>query len=64
MERMTVTNHNGHFRIPAERMGVFRMDPSGHSIAIFGDVADRLGQYEDLLTMEEAQAYARKRTKK
>lgn len=64
MQRMTVTNHNGHFRIPVERMGDFRIDQSGISIALFGDVVDRLGAYEDSLTVEEAKVYARKKDKK
>ena len=49
------------FRAPVERLGEFRMLQVGGSIAIFGDMIDRLGRYESALTVEEAETFARKK---
>ena len=46
------------FRVPIERLGEFRMLQVGGSMALYGDVIDRLGRYEAALTVEEAEAYA------
>lgn len=59
--RYTQKNPNGTFRAPIERLGEFRILQSGSSIALFGDMINRLGQYEAALTIEEAEAYARKK---
>ena len=63
MDRFTVLNPNGRFRVPAERLGDFRIEQSGLFVAVFGDMVDRLGAYEDLLTLQEAKEYDRKRKK-
>lgn len=58
--RYTHRNPDGEtFRAPVERLGEFRMLQVGGSIAIFGDMIDRLGRYEAALTVEEAEAYAK-----
>ncbi|MCI9681389.1 MAG: hypothetical protein HFI26_08390 [Lachnospiraceae bacterium] len=62
-KRYTRKNINGSFRIPAENAGEFRMDQTGISIAFFGDAINKLGQYEELLTLEEARQYAARRIK-
>ena len=60
--RYTHRNPDGAtFRAPVERLGEFRMLQVGGSIAIFGDMIDRLGRYESALTNEEAEAYARRK---
>ncbi len=62
-KRYTRRNPNGSFRIPAENAGEFRLDQTGIHIAFFGDAINKLGQYEELLTLEEARRYAARRTK-
>lgn len=61
--RYTRRNPNGSFRIPAEGMGEFGMKQTGISIALFGDAVNKLGQYEELLTLREAQEYAARKRK-
>ncbi len=39
------------------------MDQTGIHIAFFGDIINKLGQYEELLTLEEARRYAARRIK-
>ena len=55
MERMTIANPGGaKYRASIERVGSFRIEANGLSIAIMGDLVDRLGAYEDIgLTPEE-----------
>lgn len=36
---------------------------AGPSIAFFGDAVNKLGQYEELLTLKEARQYAAKKIK-
>ncbi|MCI9624990.1 MAG: hypothetical protein HFI23_16920 [Lachnospiraceae bacterium] len=62
-KRYTRKNPNGSFRIPAENAGEIRMSQTGISIAFFGDAINKLGQYEELLTLEEARRYTARRTK-
>lgn len=62
-KRYTRKNPNGSFRIPAEDAGEIRMLQAGISIAFFGDAVDKLGQYEELLTLKEARQYAAKKIK-
>lgn len=62
-KRYTRKNPNGSFRIPAENAGEIRMDQTGIHIAFFGDIINKLGQYEELLTLEEARRYAARRIK-
>lgn len=62
-KRYTRKNPNGSFRIPAENAGEIRMPQTGISIAFFGDAINKLGQYEELLTLEEARRYTARRTK-
>lgn len=60
--KFTQRNPDGKtFRAPAERLGEFRMLQVGGSIALYGDVIDRLGRYEAALSVEEAEAYARRK---
>lgn len=61
--KYTQKNPNGTFRAPVERMGEFRMLQIGGSIALYGDLVNRLGRYEEILSIEEAEAYARVRRK-
>ena len=60
-DRYTRRNPNGSFRAPAEHLGDFRILQCAGSIALYGDLVDRLGRYEELLTLEEAEAYARQK---
>lgn len=62
-KRYTRKNPNGSFRIPAENAGEIRMSQTGIGIAFFGDAINKLGQYEELLTLEEARRYTARRTK-
>ena len=39
------------------------MKQTGISIALFGDAVNKLGQYEELLTLREAQEYAARKRK-
>ena len=62
MQRYTHKKPDGKtYRVPAEKLGEFRMLQVGGSIALYGDLINRLGRYEDLLTVEEAEAYARRK---
>lgn len=64
-ERMTQRNPNGRtYRIPLTRAGEFRVVVDKHSAALFGDPVDRLGTYEDCLTLEEALAYKKRNEKR
>lgn len=61
-ERFTQRNPNGEsFRIPVERFGNFEIKQFGPTVAMFGDIVDRLGRYEAALTVEETEAYARRK---
>lgn len=65
MDRFTHINPNGQtYRVPVERIGEFRIDQCGSSIAMFGDMVDKLGRYEDYLTIEEAKRYASRKKEK
>lgn len=61
MKRLTNQNHSTNpgakptYRIPVERFGEFSIKSHGMFTAMFGDIADKLGQYEDLGTVEELQ---------
>ena len=58
--RYTQKNPNGEtFRIPVERFGDFEIKQFGPTVAMFGDIVNRLGRYEAALTIEEVEAYAR-----
>lgn len=43
----------GNYRIPGERMGSFRFESNKYFQDFYGDIADRVGAYEDCETMEE-----------
>lgn len=60
-KRYTRRNPNGSYRIPVEGVGEFRISQFGNSIALHGDPVDKLGEYESLLSLREARAYAAKR---
>ncbi len=62
-ERYTRKNPNGSFRVPIEEVGQFRIEQNRNSIGIFGDVVDKLGEYEELLSIQEAREYAKKKKK-
>lgn len=58
-ETFTRANPDGKsFRIPIERCGEFRILQSGNSIAMFGDIVDKLGRYEKAISLAEAERYA------
>lgn len=63
-KRFTRRNPNGSFRIPVESIGIFRIEQTGRSIAVFGDVANKLGKYEELITLEDAKKYAAEKEKR
>lgn len=55
MNRFTHKNPDGSFRAPLEWIGEFRLNQCGSSLAVYGDLVNRLGQYEDLISLEELQ---------
>ena len=55
MNRYTHKNPDGTFRAPVEWIGEFRLNQYGNSIALFGDLVNRLGQYEELIRLEDLQ---------
>ena len=53
-ERFTIPNPNGAgYRIPACRGGNFRIEWQQDQPVVYGSIADRLGAYEDIGTIEE-----------
>lgn len=46
-ERMTIKNPNGTYRIPIHRAGEFAVESIGQSVAIRGELVDKLGAYEE-----------------
>ena len=49
MARMTLKNPNNQgYRIPMSRAGTLRIESNGRFSDIFGDMVNRLGQFEDL----------------
>lgn len=44
---------NGNYRICGDRMGSFRFESNKYFQDFYGDMADRVGTYEDCETMEE-----------
>lgn len=60
MERMTVTNPNNRsYRVPLEKAREFKIESYGTSVGIFGDLVNRLGQYEDLGSIEQLKELAK-----
>ena len=55
VQRMTISNPNSStYRIPIEKVDLFRVESTGLNTAFMGTMIDRLGKYEDLgLTPEE-----------
>ena len=52
--RLTVKNPNGKtYRIPASRARSVRMEWQQDQTVLYGNIADRLGAYEDLGSSEE-----------
>ena len=52
--RMTIQNPNGAgYRIPMSRAGSIRQEWQQEQPVIYGPIADRLGKYEDLGTIQE-----------
>lgn len=47
--------------MPMMCLGHFEFKQDKASEGIFGDLADRLGVYEDCLTLKEAMEYAKKK---
>lgn len=48
VDRMTQKNPDGvTFRVPLQKAGEFRVMSDRYNQALFGDVVNRLGQYED-----------------
>jgi hypothetical protein len=52
-ERLTRRNPNHTYRIPMADQKTIRLEWQQGSLNVFGELADRLGQYEDLGTVEE-----------
>lgn len=51
--KMAIQTPSGNYRIPGDRMGEFRFNSSRMFNDFFGDMADRIGTYEDCTTLEE-----------
>lgn len=65
MDRMTVINpNNKSYRVPLEKAKEFKIETYGTSTGIFGDLVNRLGQYEDLGSIEELKELAKMNNKK
>lgn len=59
--RLTHKNPNtGTYRASLHRAGTFRIESQGDTCALFGDLVDRLGMYEDCLSLQEAMEYRKK----
>lgn len=53
-ERLTRRNPNHTYRVPmADQKKTIRLEWQQGSLNVFGELADRLGQYEDLGSIEE-----------
>lgn len=53
VEKMTRKNPDGSFRLPAYTVGTFRMEWQQETPVFFGEAVNKLGQYEELGTLEE-----------
>lgn len=53
MDRMTIRNPNGSYRIPMSRAGTIRQAWQQEQTVLFGDPVDKLGTYEDIGTPQE-----------
>ena len=53
MNRFTHKNPDGTFRAPVEWIGELRLNQCGNSLALFGDLVNRLGPYEELMSLDE-----------
>lgn len=51
--RRTNRNPNGSFRIVGKRIGNLRIEHQLEETVLFGDVANSLGEYEEIGTPEE-----------
>lgn len=60
--RLTIANPNGAgYRIPGCRAASLRLEWQQEQTVLFGSVADRLGEYEDLGSVEELRELKRRR---
>lgn len=60
--RITIANPNGTgYRIPGCRASSIRLEWQQEQTVLFGTVADRLGEYEDLGSVEELRELKRGR---
>lgn len=54
-ERMTQKNPDGvTYRVPLHKAGEFRVMNERTAQAVFGDIVNRLGEYEDCISIAEA----------
>lgn len=53
MDRMTIKNPNGSYRIPMSRGGSIRHEWQQEQTVLYGGPVDRLGAYEDIGTPQE-----------
>lgn len=53
MNRMTIQNPNGTYRLPMSRGGSFRQEWQQEQTVLYGKIIDRLGAYEDIGTPQE-----------
>ena len=60
--RLTIANPNGvGYRIPSCRATSLRLEWQQEQTVLFGTIADRLGEYEDLGSVEELRELKRRR---
>ena len=60
--RLTIANPNGvGYRIPGCRAASLRLEWQQEQTVLFGTVADRLGEYEDLGSIEELRELKKER---
>ncbi len=52
-ERLTRRNPNHTYRVPMADQKTIRLEWQQGSLNVFGELVDRLGQYEDLGSIEE-----------
>lgn len=53
MDRMTVRNPDGTYRVWMDHAGEFRMSTQGGEVFAFGDMINKLGRYEDMEAEEK-----------
>lgn len=62
--RLTRKNPSGSYRIPMCNQKTLRLEWQMDDLTVFGEIADRLGAYEDLGTVDELRELQKLKVKK